>query len=174
MNTQKQALGVIANQKSLAFMLFILSILLMGLNSAQAKSRPMTAVLQEFTDTYEVLFSYDPLIIEPLEVEFNLQPQEAFEAALKRLLKPFELSYESFGEKFCVIFKKEEKKERKSIAEKQIKLKTPNIKLEGKIVDAETGEKVPFASIKYRGANQHTAVGFICKIKLPLESAVVC
>lgn len=159
MNTQKHL------QLSLAFLWLFFQL---SLSSLHAKERPMTEVLQEFTEIYEVLFSYDPLLIEPLEVEFSLRPKESFEVALERLLKPFELGYESFEKKFCVIFKKGEEIEQRVISLKVDRQKTQLLKFEGMIEDAETGEKVPYANIKLNGSNQHTVADAHGRFVLPI------
>ena len=73
-----------------------------------AQTRPLKEVLEEFSIRYEVLFSYDSKSAESVEVHFEFQPGERLESAITRLLQPINFGYESFGEKYYVIYEKSE------------------------------------------------------------------
>ncbi|MEM7373922.1 MAG: TonB-dependent receptor [Bacteroidota bacterium] len=99
----------------------VLSVLLAGLlsfvmiyplqanNHSLANERPLKEVLEEFSETYEVLFSYDSRSIDAVLVDFQIQKGELLEPAIDRLLKPTNFAYESFGEKYYVIYERSKK-----------------------------------------------------------------
>jgi TonB-linked SusC/RagA family outer membrane protein len=70
------------------------------------QGRPIVEILSELSETYEVLFSYDSRTLKTVEVDFEFRPQESLESAINRLLDPINYGYESFGDKYYVLFEK--------------------------------------------------------------------
>jgi len=86
---------------------FSFSISLSGYNSETNiydQSRPLTAVLEELGEEYNMFFSYERLMVENIGVDFELVEEEKLESAMTRLLNPLHLGYEVFGDKYIVIY----------------------------------------------------------------------
>lgn len=74
--------------------------------------RPLVQILEEFSEKYEILFSYDSQSLQQVEVRFDFQAGETLESAIERLLTPINFEYESFGDKYYVIYEKSKKGKR--------------------------------------------------------------
>lgn len=72
-------------------------------------NQPLKEILEEFSVKYEVLFSYDSKSLEKVVVNFTFKQGEKLETAIERLLTPINFEYESFGEKYYVIYEKSKK-----------------------------------------------------------------
>jgi len=72
-------------------------------------ARPITEVLAEIEVRYNVFFSYNKNSILNIEVDFSLEEEEPLSSAIERLLSPVGLSYESFGDRYFVIYKESKK-----------------------------------------------------------------
>ena len=70
------------------------------------QERPLVDVLEELGEQYQIFFSYDPKALEKVSVDFAFKKDEQLAAAINRLLSPTNFSYESFGEKYFVIYEK--------------------------------------------------------------------
>jgi len=70
------------------------------------ENRPLKEVLEEFSEQYEVLFSYDSQSLQTVSVDFSIRKGEKLESAIERLLLPTNFGYESFGDKYFVIYEK--------------------------------------------------------------------
>ncbi len=66
---------------------------------------PMTKVLEEMSETFEVFFSYETKVLNDIEVDFEFVAGESLEMAIDRLLKQTNLRYESIDTKFVIIYK---------------------------------------------------------------------
>lgn len=97
------------------FMRYILLSLLLGAglgftalaeDSKRIQERPLVEILEEFSETYEVLFSYDSKSLETILVHFEFSSEESLESAINRLLTPINFGYESFGQKYYVIYQR--------------------------------------------------------------------
>ncbi|MEZ5040372.1 MAG: SusC/RagA family TonB-linked outer membrane protein [Saprospiraceae bacterium] len=75
-------------------------------------TRLLTEVLDDFSEKYQVFFSYDSKAVQHVMVEFEFNAQEKFEPAINRLLKNSGFHYESYGEKFIIIYKETERGKR--------------------------------------------------------------
>lgn len=101
--------------------IFLLSILMAAAAppvSAEAHSpirdRPLIDILNELSEKYEVLFSYDSKSLKGVDVHFEFRKGEDLETAINRLLSPLDLAYEAFGTRYYVIHEKSKKGERRS------------------------------------------------------------
>lgn len=67
--------------------------------------KKLIEILESFGDKYNVFFSYEKSIVEDVKVEFEFVKDEKLNAALDRLFKSLNLSYDVFGDKYIVIYK---------------------------------------------------------------------
>lgn len=74
--------------------------------------RPLPDVLDEMGERYQVFFTYDAELLTDTEVDFEFRESESLEMAIDRLLLNTGLRYESFGEKYFVIYRDSEVGER--------------------------------------------------------------
>ncbi len=74
--------------------------------------RPLSLILEEFSERYEVFFSYDSKSVASIRSDFKFRQEEALDVAMNRLLNPLGFKYESHGEKFFLIIKNTKKGER--------------------------------------------------------------
>lgn len=72
------------------------------------QERALTEILDDFGDKYDVFFSYEKSMLEGITSDFEFIKNESAEAALDRLLSALDLSYDIFGDKYIVIYKKTE------------------------------------------------------------------
>ena len=97
--------------KNLLVLAIVLSIpcLMMGNNEPiVSQKKLLKEVLIQFEDRYKVLFSYEQSLVKDIEVNFKFKGKEKFEPALKRLLKSVQLNYDTYGDKYIVIYKQSE------------------------------------------------------------------
>lgn len=71
----------------------------------ERQERLLTEVLDDFSKKYQVFFSYDSKAVQDLKVDFEFKNEEIFERAITRLLNEIGFRYESYGEKFIIIYK---------------------------------------------------------------------
>ncbi len=94
------------------FLILFLTIFLHSLqgNATNNELRFTDYTLKEALDTiadkYHIFFSYDKSLLEDIKVDFELDENESLFEAIDRLIKMTNLSYESFGDKYFVIYKK--------------------------------------------------------------------
>lgn len=74
------------------------------LNSLKEK-QPLSEVLEEFSEVYEVFFSFETRILKDIEVDFKFMPGESLNLAIERLLAQTNLRYESVHSRYVIIFK---------------------------------------------------------------------
>ena len=77
---------------------------LIGSNNFNTQERPIIEVLNQLSEKYEVLFSYNTQALREINVDFEFRANEKLEVAINRLLTPINYSYETFGKKYYVIF----------------------------------------------------------------------
>ena len=66
----------------------------------------ISEVLQELGEQHQVFFTYDSEALSQIQVQFEFKDNESVDAAIQRLLTSTHYSYESFGEKYYVIYQK--------------------------------------------------------------------
>ncbi len=71
-----------------------------------AQLRPLIDVLDEFGERYQVFFSYEATLLEKISVEFEFKVKEPLDEAIDRLMAKTNLQYDSFNEKYFVIYEK--------------------------------------------------------------------
>lgn len=76
--------------------------------SPDLQERLLTDVLDDFSEKYQVFFSYDSKAVRDIKVEFQFSKEETFDKAITRLLNTIGFGYESYGEKFIIIYKETE------------------------------------------------------------------
>lgn len=79
---------------------------LLGSEPPNTQERPIIEILNELSENYEVLFTYNSKALRTVDVQFEFRTGEKLESAINRLLNPINYAYESFGEKYYVIFEK--------------------------------------------------------------------
>lgn len=70
------------------------------------QEQPLITVLETLEEKYHIHFSYNPVELYDVAVNFEFDASETVEAAIERLLSPTRFHYESFGEQFYVIYEK--------------------------------------------------------------------
>ena len=73
---------------------------------ASTNNQPLSAVLEELGEKYQVFFTYDAEELKKVEVDFTIQAGEGLDQAVGRLLASTNYVYEAFGNKYYVIFEK--------------------------------------------------------------------
>ncbi len=71
---------------------------------AMLEDRPLAQLLEDFGERYQVFFSYENSILDEIDVDFEFRKDEPMEAAIARLMAKTNLSYESFQDKYLVIY----------------------------------------------------------------------
>lgn len=94
------------NLNSLLLLCFFFSCLSPGFSYAGSEQgeKPLKKVLDEFGETYNVFFSYDKEMVDNVTTSFEFKKEETFTVALGRLLNEVNLEYETFGDKYIVIY----------------------------------------------------------------------
>ena len=70
------------------------------------QTRPLTEVLEELGETYQVLFSYNMDLLSDVNVNFSYTRGEALSHVMDRLLDETNFTYETYGNKYFVVFEK--------------------------------------------------------------------
>ncbi len=78
------------------------------------QSEELTKILIDIGKKYEVYFSYEATLLEGVEVHFKFKEGEPLKMAIDRLLLETNLQYESYENKYFVIYEKTKKAERKA------------------------------------------------------------
>ena len=68
------------------------------------QERALTEVLEEFGEKYQVFFTYEAELLKNVKVQFEFIAGEKIDNAINRLLKSTHLQYNSYGDRFMVIF----------------------------------------------------------------------
>jgi len=69
------------------------------------EERPLTEVLEELSEKYQVVFTYDADLLKGVEVDDELLKNASLERTIDNLLKETGLLYEHLGSKYYVIYK---------------------------------------------------------------------
>jgi len=85
-------------------LLFSSSINMWAHRTITPQNRPLVEVLEEFSEKYQVFFSFDGDLISEIEVDFTFR-EEDMESAIDRLLNSTQLSYKYLGAKYYVIYR---------------------------------------------------------------------
>lgn len=67
--------------------------------------RPLSEVLDEMSEKYQVFFAFDAELVEGISVSFAVNTEEKLEVAINRLLVATDLRYKYLGSKYYVIYK---------------------------------------------------------------------
>ena len=70
------------------------------------EGRPLSEVLEELGEKYQVFFSYNAKALSRHYVQFDFQEGESFDKAISRLLMPTQYGYQTYGDKYFVIYEK--------------------------------------------------------------------
>lgn len=65
--------------------------------------RPLSEVLEEISEKYEVIFSYESSLLRDIEVDFEFRSNETIDQAIGRLLIQTNLVYQTIGTKYYVL-----------------------------------------------------------------------
>lgn len=76
--------------------------------------RLLSEVLDDFSEKYQVFFSYDSKTVQRVKVDFEFKKEETFELAINRLLGKVGFKYESYGGKFIILYKENERGKRET------------------------------------------------------------
>ncbi|MCB0629638.1 MAG: SusC/RagA family TonB-linked outer membrane protein [Lewinella sp.] len=79
-----------------------------------ALDKPLIEILNEFGEKYQVFFSYEATLLEKINVDFEFRPNEGLEQAIDRLMAITNLQYDSFNQKYFVIYQKNAKAKKDS------------------------------------------------------------
>ncbi len=77
-----------------------------GTAFANTAMKPLSVVLEELGEKYQVFFTYDAEELGEVDVNFSLQTGERLDKAIGRLLASTNYVYETFGDKYYVIRQK--------------------------------------------------------------------
>lgn len=90
--------------------------------SFQPEERPIIEVLEEISEKYQVLFTYDAELLKGIKVKFDLSEAKSIDNAVNILMKRTGLGYELLGNKYYVIYK-DNRKGQKTMRKMKRKLK---------------------------------------------------
>lgn len=76
--------------------------------------RPLSQILVELSEEFQVFFSYDSKSVASVNMDFSLMSGESFENAIERVLIPIGFGYESYGDKYFLVYKKDKKGQRET------------------------------------------------------------
>ena len=109
-----------------------------------ADTLSLATILTQFENQYQVFVSCDYEEIKSIQIDFEFLPEESKENAIKRLLKQCQWEYESFDNKYFVLFKKREKQNKNFNANVKIRKPTNdhnqlfNRQLQAMLIDEAT------------------------------------
>ncbi len=72
--------------------------------SSLAEQRELTEVLDEFSEIYQVFFTFNSRDVEKVMVDFEFRKDEDINSAITRLLSKTDYAYEVYGDKYYVIY----------------------------------------------------------------------
>ncbi len=94
-------------------LLFVLSSILQPLLAKSGfpefQAKQFITVLEEMSERYEVVFSYETKLLRDVKVEFQFVKGERLQSALGRLLKLTGFQHKAIGKKYFVIFRNDKK-----------------------------------------------------------------
>ena len=92
----------------IAFFIMFLHNSLLAKDMDSIAERTLIEILDDISERYDVFFSYNHQMIEGVSSDFELHKNEKLNTALDRLLSSLNLSYETFGDRYIVIFSNSE------------------------------------------------------------------
>ena len=78
-------------------------------NTDKLTNKTLVELLAQLEKDYQIFFSYNKTIIDDLELKFGYQSAEPIDKILQRLFKQSNLQYQSYSDKYFVIYHKKEK-----------------------------------------------------------------
>lgn len=90
----------------LKYIIFLITIVCPGKTTANSQERPLSVILEEIGEKYQVFFTYNSKQLNKVKVDFKTKEKEDVTIAINRLLNKTKFSYKSFGEKYYVIYEK--------------------------------------------------------------------
>ncbi|MEM6379907.1 MAG: carboxypeptidase-like regulatory domain-containing protein, partial [Bacteroidota bacterium] len=93
--------------KFLQPLLITLFLLLSGFifQQASAQSVELSEKLEEFSQVYDVYFSYDAPALKGIKTDFQINKEQAVKEALTAMLEPLQIRYNAIGKQFFVLEK---------------------------------------------------------------------
>ncbi len=84
------------------------------------KSSPLIEILDEISIRYQVFFSYEATLLEKINVDFEFKEKETLAQAINRLMVKTNLTYDSFNDKYFVVYEntRKAKKDSKKVIKK--------------------------------------------------------
>lgn len=76
------------------------------LDIRHAQDQPLADVLEELGEKYQVFFSYNADLLTSVTVDFTYKEGESLNLVMDRLLGTTNFAYETYGEKYFVVFEK--------------------------------------------------------------------
>ena len=73
------------------------------------QNQPLSEVLEELGEKYQVFFSYNVDLLMNVTVDFTYKKGESLDLAMERLLANTDFTYETYGKKYFVVFEKTKK-----------------------------------------------------------------
>lgn len=70
-----------------------------------ATSNPLNEVLDQISEKYEVIITYNSKLLSEIEVDFEFMDGEQFESAVNRALEDTKLKYKQLTDKYYVVFR---------------------------------------------------------------------
>lgn len=130
------------------------------------RNTPVTKALKAIQKEYGVTFAYDNALVQNIIVSFDLKDLSITQS-LERLLQGTALTFEQVGRHFVIVPKPRETTHH---------VERKNITISGKVIDAETGETLPQATIRVMNTNIATATnndGYFSLLNIPNDSCMV-
>ena len=75
-------------------------------NAVNYEQSTISEILQELSEQHQVFFTYDSEALGQIQVQYEFKDNESVDTAIERLLASTNYSYESFGDKYYVIYRK--------------------------------------------------------------------
>jgi len=96
-------------KKLVRYLSVILCLLLSNLSQAETGQRPLSEVLEEVGEAYQVFFTYNHKQLDNIPVEFDLNINEPIDKTLDKLLKLTNFTFVGYSDKYYVIYEKTKK-----------------------------------------------------------------
>lgn len=162
------------------FLLFGFLIGSQSIAQANHNGEPITKVLEQLSEKYQVFFTYDLELLKDVSVDVDNYEGKELEAIINEILKPNSLKYEQLGDKYYVIFdnnrkgKKAMRKMKRKIKQLQKLEKKGNVNLQPSSKKSKAKIKSIFSSAAELVKRQ-TVTGTItdAKTQEPLVGATV-
>lgn len=94
------------SQLALAVCFLIAQNFALGSNPITRVTPPLSQVLDQIGNKYQVIFTYDPKLLANINVPFEFVPGENLEAAVNRALSTTDLKFRQLTDKYYIVYKK--------------------------------------------------------------------